>query len=55
MEDKAGSTCLSKLESDYFYVPEWSKFVVDIREQYPFPLEVAQSMFTLAEEGFDDL
>ena len=46
---------LSKLESDYVYVLEWSKFVVDIREQYPLPLEGTQRKFTPAGEGIDDL
>ena len=35
---------LSTLESNYFYVLEWSPLVVDIREQYALPLEATQKI-----------
>lgn len=34
----------SKLECDYLYILEWLQFVVDIREQYPLPLEATQKI-----------
>src|SRR5437763_3503534 len=43
---------LSKLEKKYFYILEWSKVVVDIREQYPLlPLEDTLALAKLY--GFD--
>lgn len=30
---------LSNLELNYFYLIDWSKIIVDIREQYPLPIE----------------
>lgn len=40
---------LSKLETEYFYVLEWSNIVSDIREQYPLlpiteTLEIAEQL-----------
>lgn len=35
---------LSKLELYYFYILEWAKGVLDIREQYPLPLEETQEI-----------
>lgn len=35
---------LSSLESNYFYVLEWSLLVLDIREQYPLPLDATQEI-----------
>jgi len=35
---------LSTLESNYFYVLEWSLLVLDIREQYPLPLDATQKI-----------
>ncbi|OPX92055.1 MAG: Transposon Tn7 transposition protein TnsA [Pelotomaculum sp. PtaB.Bin013] len=35
---------LSQGELDYFYVLDWSDVVMDIREQYPLPLEATQEI-----------
>lgn len=35
---------LSTLESNYFYVLEWSPYIIDIREQFPLPLEATQNI-----------
>jgi len=41
---------LSKLERDYFYVLEWNRAVVDIREQYPLTRE--DTLFIAENKGF---
>ncbi|MGE7944837.1 TnsA endonuclease N-terminal domain-containing protein [Lysinibacillus xylanilyticus] len=41
---------LSKLERDYFYVLEWNRNVVDIREQYPLTRE--DTVFIAENKGF---
>ncbi|ATP42151.1 heteromeric transposase endonuclease subunit TnsA [Solibacillus sp. R5-41] len=41
---------LSKLERDYFYVLEWNRNVVDIREQYPLTRE--DTLFIAENKGF---
>lgn len=35
---------LSTLESDYFYILEWSPIVTDIREQFPLPLDATKKI-----------
>jgi hypothetical protein len=43
---------LSKLERKYFYILEWSKIVVDIREQYPL-LPLDDTLAIAKQYGFD--
>lgn len=35
---------LSQMNLDYFYILDWSDIVLDIREQYPIPLEATQEI-----------
>lgn len=35
---------LSQVDLDYFYILDWSDVVLDIREQYPLPLEATQEI-----------
>ncbi|BAY26827.1 Tn7-like transposition protein A [Calothrix sp. NIES-2100] len=41
---------LSQIESDYFYLLEWSPIVIDIREQ--FPLDIEQTLVIAEQCGF---
>jgi hypothetical protein len=42
---------LSQLESDYFYLLEWSPIVIDIREQ--FPLNIEQTLLIAEQCGYN--